>query len=136
MSIEHAQLFCGHCNKQVLAICDGPNHILHLILTIITGGLWGIVWVLVSFGKKEWRCSHCGTLIDESLASNQRPDVIKIQPHRMVKKHGENHSIVLPLSLIGLGLLAIIISFIRKDVGPLFASPAFFITGYIFYRGR
>lgn len=25
-----------------------PNHVLHLILTILTVGLWGLVWILVS----------------------------------------------------------------------------------------
>jgi len=25
-----------------------PNHVLHLLLTIITVGLWGLVWIFVS----------------------------------------------------------------------------------------
>lgn len=24
------------------------NHVLHLILTILTGGLWGIVWIVLA----------------------------------------------------------------------------------------
>ena len=31
-----------------------PNHILHLILTIITLGMWAIVWILLSiFGGEK-----------------------------------------------------------------------------------
>ncbi len=32
-----------------------PNHILHLILSIITLGLWIIVWILVAMGSGEKR---------------------------------------------------------------------------------
>ena len=31
-----------------------PNHILHLILTLVTFGVWGIVWIaLVAFGGEK-----------------------------------------------------------------------------------
>lgn len=32
-----------------------PNHVLHLILTIITAGLWGIVWIILAITKHEKR---------------------------------------------------------------------------------
>lgn len=32
-----------------------PNHILHLILTLVTAGLWGIVWICVAIGSGEKR---------------------------------------------------------------------------------
>ncbi|MBD3941641.1 DUF4234 domain-containing protein [Microbacterium sp. NEAU-LLC] len=32
-----------------------PNHVLHLILTIVTGGLWGIVWIIVALSTREHR---------------------------------------------------------------------------------
>lgn len=32
-----------------------PNHILHLILTILTVGLWGIVWIILAITKHEKR---------------------------------------------------------------------------------
>jgi len=30
-----------------------PNHILHLILTILTFGIWGIVWAVLAIGMRE-----------------------------------------------------------------------------------
>lgn len=31
----------------------GPNHLLHLVLTVITCGLWAPVWIAVAiFGRK------------------------------------------------------------------------------------
>jgi hypothetical protein len=32
-----------------------PNHLLHLILTVLTAGLWGIVWVIVAITGGEKR---------------------------------------------------------------------------------
>ena len=53
--------YCPNCGKQVMLRQDDCNHILHLILTLLTGGFWLIVWVCVgSFGRK-WRCSQCGS---------------------------------------------------------------------------
>lgn len=31
------------------------NHILHLILTLITGGFWGIVWLIVAISNNSQR---------------------------------------------------------------------------------
>jgi hypothetical protein len=30
-----------------------PNHVLHLVLTIFTFGLWGIVWLILAMGTHE-----------------------------------------------------------------------------------
>jgi hypothetical protein len=32
-----------------------PNHVLHLILTLVTLGIWAIVWILVAIFQKERR---------------------------------------------------------------------------------
>lgn len=31
------------------------SHILHLLLTVITGGLWGVVWILVALSNSMKR---------------------------------------------------------------------------------
>ena len=54
--------FCPHSQKNTMAIGTTPNHVLHLILTIFTAGLWGIVWILIAAGKiGGYRCAQCGT---------------------------------------------------------------------------
>ena len=53
--------FCQVCNKNMLLRRKGTNHILHLILSLITGGLWIIIWVLVTIKVGGWRCTTCGT---------------------------------------------------------------------------
>lgn len=46
----------------VLAEKPGTNHVLHLILSIVTFGLWVFVWVLVSLSNASnpYRCPSCG----------------------------------------------------------------------------
>lgn len=39
--------------EAVIKTGSRPNHVLHLILTILTLGLWGIVWLILAFGSRE-----------------------------------------------------------------------------------
>ncbi len=51
--------YCNYCNKNVMAVKTTPNHILHFILTLFTGGAWAIVWIILYF-KEGYRCTECG----------------------------------------------------------------------------
>ena len=56
--------------RQVCKECDayrpfdkhGPNHILHLLLTLLTFGLWSVIWLLITIGKEfePYHCRVCG----------------------------------------------------------------------------
>ncbi|MBL6748136.1 MAG: hypothetical protein ISP85_04030, partial [Candidatus Poseidonia sp.] len=49
------------CESNTLAVGTTPNHVLHLVLTVLTVGLWGIVWILIALGKTGgYKCSKCG----------------------------------------------------------------------------
>jgi hypothetical protein len=39
--------------QAVLATGHRPNHLLHLILSVLTLGLWLLVWIFVALGAKE-----------------------------------------------------------------------------------
>lgn len=60
MGTQFSSAYCSHCDDQVKIERQTPNHILHLILSIVTGGLWVIAWVIIASDKKPWRCSRCG----------------------------------------------------------------------------
>lgn len=61
MGTVTASRYCDDCSKHVLAVRQTPNHILHLLLTLVTCGLWGIIWIGVSIGAdKTYRCPNCG----------------------------------------------------------------------------
>ena len=60
MSWQEKSKYCKRCQRDVLVRRKGTNHILHLLLTVLTGGLWLIVWILVSIKIGGWRCTYCG----------------------------------------------------------------------------
>ena len=84
-SYKETSKFCKTCNKQVLARRKGVNHILHLILSLFTFGIWVIIWILVVVKNivvvGEWRCSTCGKIcwtIGETSATVA--DIFKSKP--------------------------------------------------------
>lgn len=49
---------CNACDRQTVHLQQTPNHILHLLLTLLTCGLWIFVWI--SVGKSSAQCTSCG----------------------------------------------------------------------------
>lgn len=48
----------------VLAEKQTPNHVLHLLLSVITAGLWLPIWFVVAlFGGGTYRCPSCGARV-------------------------------------------------------------------------
>ena len=39
---------------------DATNHILHLLLSVVTGGVWLVVWLLIWLKPKRSQCTVCG----------------------------------------------------------------------------
>lgn len=64
MSQKQAGRYCTHCQKNTMVTGTKPNHVLHLVLSILTAGIWLIVWLLVSIGKMGgYRCTQCGNKV-------------------------------------------------------------------------
>lgn len=61
MADERRGGYCNNCKADRVVFRPGTSHILHLLLTLVTMGLWLIVWFgsAVKFGG--WRCSVCGS---------------------------------------------------------------------------
>ena len=61
MALEKRTGYCTSCNKKRVILRKETNHALHLLLALVTLGLWLIVWLgsAVKFG--EWRCTQCGS---------------------------------------------------------------------------
>lgn len=55
------QLHCRSCGP-VPAQWQGANHVLHLLATIFTGGLWLIPWMFIATSG-HWVCPKCGLRI-------------------------------------------------------------------------
>ena len=57
---EETHRFCVRCKHHVVAKRKATNHILHLLISVFTGGLWLIVWLGLSMKFGGWRCQRCG----------------------------------------------------------------------------
>lgn len=63
MGTETAQRYCPNDQKMVLAVRQTPNHVLHLLLSVITFGFWVIIWFVTSVraSYRPYRCQQCGS---------------------------------------------------------------------------
>jgi hypothetical protein len=70
--MRHCEI-CGHPTLHLIED-RSPNHILHLLLSILTGGLWIVVWLCLAFtrGLGAPACIICG-----SAMSKERKEEIK-----------------------------------------------------------
>jgi hypothetical protein len=56
--------FCPTCQRQRYAIGTTVNHLLHLVLTLLTLGLWGFVWLFLwATTLSNYRCTKCGSKV-------------------------------------------------------------------------
>lgn len=66
MGSIQSRRYCPNCQSDVLAVSNSVNHVLHLLLSILTGGLWLLVWLLMAASVKDWRCSRCWAITVDS----------------------------------------------------------------------
>jgi hypothetical protein len=59
--MQLASRYCPACGRQGVAVRSSPNHVLHLLLTILTVGFWFPVWLLLAILGGTWNCQACGT---------------------------------------------------------------------------
>lgn len=54
--------FCNTCNAQRIFAKPKLSHILHLLLSIVTAGMWLGIWLILAFFRlfAPYRCSACG----------------------------------------------------------------------------
>lgn len=59
-----AKVKSGNCVQEEGKRCAferaTPNHILHLLLSLVTFGLWLVVWLLLILNGGTYRCRECG----------------------------------------------------------------------------
>lgn len=67
MSLKYNRGWCVSCRQYVRGEKKAPSHILHLILAVLTGGFWLIVWLFIALwvGSRSYLCPTCGHELDE-----------------------------------------------------------------------
>lgn len=62
MGMRQLQLQCvGICAEVTPHNQPTPNHVLHLVLTVLTAGVWVIPWIALAAGDAKATCVRCGT---------------------------------------------------------------------------
>jgi len=54
--------FCKTCQQERLFAKEGPSHLLHLVLTVLTAGGWLVFWLILAIANMlvPFRCQNCG----------------------------------------------------------------------------
>lgn len=57
--------FCQTCNDHTSVFENSPNHLLHIILSILTAGWWLIVYAVIAIEstRAKPRCVKCGHVV-------------------------------------------------------------------------
>ena len=58
-SQQETTKFCPACNKHVRAVRPGTSRLRQFGLTVVTLGLWAVVWMVDAVRRPGWRCSVC-----------------------------------------------------------------------------
>ncbi len=63
---------CSTCGVEAEHRSKVPKHRTHFILTVVTGGLWGVSWVAATvFARtKGYECLYCRTVHDRPPRGN------------------------------------------------------------------
>ena len=63
MTIKHELRTCRSCGELTTVAVKRPNHILHAVLSIVTCGVWLVVWALAGMeaaaSRPKVRCVRC-----------------------------------------------------------------------------
>ena len=65
---------CPRCRQDEVFVRARLSHRRHLLLTLLTAGLWSIVWaaLIVGICLRPWRCRACGWHKPEFRNANRR----------------------------------------------------------------
>jgi hypothetical protein len=66
---EEASGYCGKCLKQAPVGRQAINHAPHLILTLLTAGLWAIFWIRDARRPRPWLCLECGAAVYKIMSN-------------------------------------------------------------------
>ena len=66
--MKQTSAWCGVCGQQRLFTAPTPSHLLHLVLSILTFGLWLIVWLIIGGKTAPYRCTVCGAKMGVTTA--------------------------------------------------------------------
>jgi hypothetical protein len=75
MRSSQQMLACVSCKRNTLHLVREPNHLLHLLLSLITAGVWLFVWAYVAWRARNpagrANCTVCGSAYEGRLQQDR-----------------------------------------------------------------
>lgn len=90
MPLRQTSNYCATCQRQSLFQKQGPNHLVHGILTLVTVGTWGFfVWGPLSLisAIKGYRCTTCGRKPDDPALPAAGPAPTRVEVRELPPDH-------------------------------------------------
>ena len=120
--MEEGSGYCLQCERQVLIRRKGINHILHLLLTIFTAGIWLIIWILTALIRQPWRCGVCGS--KQIKRGERRNRGVAVQGGRPDQSGGTKLVIGLGVTALAVAAVAGILALQPRAATPSSGDPA------------
>jgi hypothetical protein len=80
MATVQRMSWCRTCDRKTLHIQQKESNLFHLILTLVTGGLWLVVWIFAPMRSGSAQCTSCGETVWSGLwKSFKRRDMAPLQ---------------------------------------------------------
>jgi hypothetical protein len=87
MPSDQVVVYCKNCKKNTVQIKQRTNHILHLILTLVTFGFWIIVWFFIAMSTNDTpQCTVCGNQFNISSSNQSNKQETKYKKDANIKK--------------------------------------------------
>jgi predicted nucleic acid-binding Zn ribbon protein len=72
MPSDQIVVYCKNCKKNTVQLKQKANHILHLLLSVVTVGVWLIVWFFIAlFTSDTPTCTICGNEVKNNNSNHQ-----------------------------------------------------------------
>lgn len=127
--MDHFQRYCDHCNEYIAVQRKNISHLLHLFLSLITGGLWIIIWCRKYIQAGRYHCPKCGSPVYKFFTTKP----VKNEKGQIIDPI---YSPYLPISIIGLSILSIVIGLIRGEMQYLIFTFVTLPLGCLLFKGR
>ena len=106
---------CSKCKKKTLHIEQKLGHILHLLLAIVTAGVWLIVRILLAFfHDKKTQCTVCGHnkgIINDMIV---KPNKVEEDTQEDIKTGNSDLRIFLLIVFMAIILVAMYVVIIKN----------------------
>ena len=112
MPSDQVVVYCKNCKKSTVQVKQRANHILHLLLSVFTVGIWLIVWFFIAlFTSDTPTCTICGNVFkNNSNRQNKKKEIDNKNYELKTKKLSK-----LKIFFIVIGVLLVIGIFIPDD---------------------